>query len=75
MSFPDRGLNPGPPALGLWGFSHWTTVEIPMVEGILAEGRPGGQISRIRASLNDLTGFLLQLGDAGPARTGAKDKI
>ena len=50
-------------------------MEIPMVDGILAEGRPGGQISRIRDSLNDLTGFLLQLGDVGPARTGAKDKI
>lgn len=38
-------------------------MEIPMA-GILAEGRPGGQISRIRVSLNALTGFLLQLGDA-----------
>lgn len=50
-------------------------MEIPMAEGILAEGRPGGQISRRRVSLNALTGFLLQLGDAGPASTGAKDKI
>ena len=38
-------------------------MEVPRVKRILAEGRPGGQISRIRDSLNDLTGFLLQLGD------------
>ena len=25
--FPDQGSNPGPPALGAWSLSHWTTRE------------------------------------------------
>ena len=27
--FPDQGLNPGPPALGVWRLSHWTTRKVP----------------------------------------------
>ena len=27
--FPDQGSNPGPPALGAWSLSHWTTREVP----------------------------------------------
>ena len=26
---PQQGLNPGPPTLGAWNLSHWTTREVP----------------------------------------------
>ena len=26
---PQPGIEPGPPALGAWGLSHWTAKEIP----------------------------------------------
>ena len=29
LYFPDRGSNPGPPALGAWSLNHWTTREVP----------------------------------------------
>ena len=29
ISFPDQGLNLGPPALGAWSDSPWTTREVP----------------------------------------------
>ena len=29
MWCPDQGSSPGPPALGAWSLSHWTTVEVP----------------------------------------------
>ena len=28
IQFPDQG-QPGPPALGVWSLSHWTTKEVP----------------------------------------------
>ena len=38
--FPDQGLKPGPPALGAWNLSDWTTREVP--EGqVLTTGLPG----------------------------------
>ena len=27
---PQPGIKPGPPALGVWGLSHWTTREVPL---------------------------------------------
>ena len=29
LYFPEQGSNPGPPALGAWSLSHWTTREVP----------------------------------------------
>ena len=26
---PRPGIEPGPPALGAWGLTHWTTREVP----------------------------------------------
>ena len=28
------GIKPGPPALGAWSLTHWTTREVPMVDAI-----------------------------------------
>ena len=28
---PRAGIEPGPPALGVWSLSHWTTREVPSV--------------------------------------------
>ena len=28
---PDPGMEPGPPASGAWGPSHWTTREVPII--------------------------------------------
>lgn len=30
MQFPDQGLKPGSPALGMQSFSHWTTWEVSL---------------------------------------------
>ena len=30
IPFPDQGLNPEPPALGVWSLSCWTTREVPV---------------------------------------------
>ena len=27
---PQPGMEPGPPALGAWSLSHWTTREVPL---------------------------------------------
>ena len=28
---PQPGIEPGPPALGAWSLSHWTTREVPFL--------------------------------------------
>ena len=33
---PQPGLEPGPPALGAWSITHWTTREVPPFYHLLA---------------------------------------
>ena len=52
--FPCPGIKPGPPALGVWSLSHWTTREVPL--SILFDAMVNGIVSVI--SLSDLLLFV-----------------
>ena len=34
---PRPGIEPGPPALGVWSLTHWTTREVPETESLRGE--------------------------------------
>ena len=38
---PQRGIKPGPPALGVWSLTHWTTREVP--KALLLKAWSAGQ--------------------------------
>ena len=55
--FPDQGLNPDPPALGMWSLNHWTAGEVPQLvfrENHFGVRLPGPQIWKDRSETDSL---------------------